>query len=134
MSKVLVVDDSESHRLILKSKLQERGFEVFDASEGLQALTLASNENPQLILIDLNMPTLDGWSSIRLMRERVELAKTPIVAMSASFLEGDKERAVDAGCNFCAHKPVDLDQLLASIFHEEDLSEFPIPVHQAGCP
>lgn len=113
MSTILIVDDSEVHLVKLQSLLRERGLEVILAHSGVEAIMVAKEQRPQSILIDLNMPDVDGWESIKRMRKEDALVVTPIIAMTASLLDGDEDRALEAGCNACVTKPIDLDVLLS---------------------
>ncbi len=113
MSTVLIVDDSESHLVLLQALLREHGLEVLCARSGEEAISIAVEQRPQFVLIDLNMPDVDGWESIKRMRSEDVLGVTPIIAMSASLLDGDECRARVAGCNACVTKPIDMEALLA---------------------
>ncbi len=113
MPKILIVDDSEDNRDVLARRLTRRGFEVEIAGSGRQAIEDTANTNPDLILMDMNMPEMDGWEATRTLREKGVV--TPIIALTAHAMTGDRERAIEAGCTDYHAKPVEMPQLLALI-------------------
>ena len=113
MPKILIVDDNEDNRDVLARRLQRRGFDVTQASGGKLAVSLATSDAPDLILMDMNMPELDGWEATRLIRSQSLIM--PIIALTAHAMSGDRERAIEAGCTDYHTKPVELDRLLATI-------------------
>jgi len=113
MPKILIVDDNEDNRDVLARRLQRRGFDITQASGGKSAVKQATSDAPDLILMDMNMPELDGWEATRLIRSQSLLM--PIIALTAHAMPGDRERAIEAGCTDYHTKPVDLDRLLAII-------------------
>lgn len=113
MPKILIVDDSEDNRDVLARRLTRRGFEVEIAGSGRQAIEDTANTNPDLILMDMNMPEMDGWEATRTLREKGVV--TPIIALTAHAMTGDRERAIEAGCTDYHAKPVEMTQLLALI-------------------
>jgi CheY-like chemotaxis protein len=115
MPKILIVEDNEENRDPLSRRLQRRGFEVVTAEDGKVGLTMAQAEKPDLILMDMNMPELDGWEATRRIKAIDELRAVPVLALTAHALAGDKERALEAGCTDYHTKPVDFPKLLAQI-------------------
>jgi len=113
MPRILIVDDSEDNRDVLARRLQRRGFDVTQAAGGKQGVEQATTDLPDLILMDMNMPELDGWEATRMIRSQG--SKIPIIALTAHAMTGDLERALEAGCTQYHTKPVELDKLLETI-------------------
>ena len=113
MPRILIVDDSEDNRDVLARRLQRRGFDVTQAAGGKQGAEQATADLPDLILMDMNMPEIDGWESTRMIRSQG--LKVPIIAITAHAMAGDRERAIEAGCTEYHTKPVELDKLLETI-------------------
>ncbi len=109
---VLVVEDFEDNRFMMRRLLEMSGYQVLEAVDGQQAVEMARQENPQLILMDLSLPKLDGLAATRRIREHVELKKIPIVAVSAHDTADFHAQALAAGCNEYVTKPIDFDQLM----------------------
>ena len=100
---------------MLSRRLKRRGYDVVIAPDGLQAVALARTERPDLILMDMNMPGIDGWEATRQLRALAETRVVPIIAVTAHGMPGDRERAMEAGCDDHHAKPVDLPKLLAQV-------------------
>jgi CheY-like chemotaxis protein len=115
MPKVLIVEDNEENRDSLSRRLQRRGYEVVSASDGKRGVAMAQAEKPDLILMDMNMPDLDGWEATRQIKAIAELQDVGVLALTAHALAGDKERALQAGCADYHTKPVDFTKLLAQM-------------------
>src|SRR5687768_14482099 len=115
MAKILLVDDSEPNRDMLSRRLRRSGYEILTAADGQQAAEMAEAELPDLILMDLNLPVLDGWLATRRIRQSAKAGRIPIVALTAHALSGDKDKALEAGCDDYETKPVDLPRLLGKI-------------------
>ena len=115
MSKILYVEDNEDNVYMLTRRLKRHGFEVLTASDGEQGVALAQQERPDLILMDLNMPVLDGWEATRRLKASPETQAIPVIALSAHAMSGDRERALDAGCDEHDTKPVRMNELLVKI-------------------
>jgi two-component system, cell cycle response regulator DivK len=115
MPKILIVEDNEENRDSLSRRLQRRGYEVVAASDGKAGVAMAQAEKPDLILMDMNMPHVDGWEATRQIRAITELQDVGVLALTAHALAGDKERALQAGCADYHTKPVDFTKLLAQM-------------------
>ena len=113
MPRILIVDDNEDNRDVLARRLQRRGFECTMASGGKQGVEQALTDQPDVILMDMNMPGLDGWEATRQIR--LQKIVVPIIALTAHAMAGDRERAIEAGCSDYQTKPVELDSLLITI-------------------
>jgi len=117
MAKILLVEDNEMNRDMLSRRLQRRGFEVVCALDGQQALDLAATERPDLILMDMSLPVLDGWEATRRLRAHVdpELRALPVIALTAHAMATDEQEALAAGCDDFDTKPVELSRLLSKM-------------------
>lgn len=115
MPKILIVEDNEENRDSLSRRLQRRGFEVITAGDGKTGLSTAQSEKPDLILMDMNMPELDGWEATRQLKAAPETKDIPVIALTAHALSGDRERALEVGCADYHAKPVEFPKLLAEI-------------------
>jgi len=113
MPKVLIIDDNAENRDVLARRLKRHGFECVSASGGKEGMEMALAEAPDLILMDMNMPEMDGWTTTQTLREQgVDI---PIIALTAHAMTGDRQRALEAGCNDYHSKPVVMDELLAAM-------------------
>jgi two-component system, cell cycle response regulator DivK len=115
MTKILYVEDNEDNVYMLKRRLERAGFEVVVASDGEQGLALAHDQRPDLILMDLSLPVLDGWEATRRLKAAEETRSIPVIALSAHAMPGDREKALEAGCDDYDAKPVNMPSLLAKI-------------------
>jgi two-component system cell cycle response regulator DivK len=116
MPRVLYVEDNDDNVYMLKLRLElEDGFEVLVAGDGARGLAVAAAERPDLILMDLNLPIVDGWEATRRLRADPSTRAIPIIALTAHAMAGDRERALAAGCDEFDTKPVDLERLLEKI-------------------
>ena len=115
MPKILIVEDNEDNRDSLSRRLQRRGFQVVAAADGKAGVAMAASEKPDLILMDMNMPELDGWEATRQIKADQATASIPVVAITAHALAGDRERALEAGCAEYHTKPVEFSKLLTQI-------------------
>lgn len=112
---VLLVEDHEELWDFLSRRLQRRGFDVSVAKDGQEGLDKARELHPDVMLLDMNLPILDGWSVARALKADPATANIPIVAITAHAMSGDKQKAIDAGCDEYHPKPVQFAQLLAQI-------------------
>jgi CheY-like chemotaxis protein len=115
MPRILVVEDNEENRDSLSRRLQRRGFEVLLANDGKRGVETAKSERPDLVLMDMNMPEVDGWEATRQIKATPELAAVPVIALTAHAMTGDRERALAAGCADYHTKPIEFPKLLAQI-------------------
>jgi two-component system, cell cycle response regulator DivK len=112
---LLVVEDNEASRDMLGRRLRRRGFDVSVAADGAEGLERARSLRPDLVLLDLSLPVLDGWTVARRLKDDPATASMPIIALTAHAMAGDRERALAAGCDDFATKPVDFEALLGAI-------------------
>lgn len=115
MAKLLLVEDNELNRDLLSRRLLRRGYEVVLATDGEQGVRLATSERPDLVLMDLSLPVLDGWEATRRLKGAEGTRAIPVIALTAHAMAGDDARARDAGCDDFDTKPVDLERLLGKI-------------------
>ena len=115
MARILLVEDNEANRDMLCRRLQRRGFEVVMAGDGDEGLEKARSLAPDLVLLDLGLPMLDGWTVARVLKAEVATSSIPVIALTAHAMTGDRERALAAGCDEFATKPVDFEALLAAM-------------------
>lgn len=112
MPKVLLVEDNEMNRDMLSRRLIRNGFEVVMAVNGQEGIDMAGSESPDLILMDMSLPILDGWDATRQLKSDPSTAAIPIIALTAHAMQADKERALAAGCDDFDTKPIELPRLL----------------------
>ena len=113
--RVLIAEDNPENLDMLRRRLERRGFAVFAAQDGQAAVAMANEIRPDIILMDVSMPILSGLEATRAIRAQVEVAHTPIVALTAHAMDGDRARCLEAGCDAYATKPVDLPSLIATM-------------------
>jgi two-component system cell cycle response regulator DivK len=123
MAKILLVEDNEMNRDMLTRRLEKRGYTVLVAVDGIEGVRLAHAEVPDLILMDMSLPILDGWDATKQIKANPALAGIPIIALTAHAMESDRQKALGAGCDDFDTKPVELPRLLVKI--EELLKKFP---------
>lgn len=114
-ARLLLVEDNEMNRDMLSRRLARAGFETVIAIDGAEALVQLDAHRPALVLLDMNLPVLDGWTVCERIRAHEELAATPIIALTAHAMAEDRERALAAGCDDYATKPIDFPQLISKI-------------------
>lgn len=112
---VLLVEDNELNREMLTRRLRRAGLEVLTAADGREALARMQEQQPAVVLMDMSLPVLDGWTACRMAREDAQLKHIPIIALTAHAMEEDRVKAMNAGCDDYATKPVDFPALLAKI-------------------
>jgi CheY-like chemotaxis protein len=115
MAKILLVEDNEMNRDMLSRRLLRKGFEVVIAVDGGQAVTMAESEHPDLILMDMSLPVIDGWEATRLVKAAKMTAHIPVIALTAHAMSGDREKAISAGCDDYDTKPIEMPRLLEKI-------------------
>lgn len=115
MPKILLVEDNELNRDMLSRRLMRRGYEVVMAVDGAQALAAVARERPDLILMDMSLPTMDGWEATRRLKADIESRAIPVIALTAHAMSGDRERALDAGCDEFDTKPIEFDRLVGKM-------------------
>ncbi len=115
MAKILLVEDNEMNRDMLARRLERRGYQVVIAIDGDQGVRLAQEEAPDLILMDMSLPVLDGWEATRRLRALPATQVIPIIALTAHAMAGDREQALQAGCDDYDSKPIEFPRLLGKI-------------------
>jgi CheY-like chemotaxis protein len=115
MTRILIVEDNEMNRDVLSRRLLSRGFHVATATDGISGLALATREVPDLILMDLGLPGIDGWECTRRLKANPATRHVPVIALTAHAMIGDREKALEAGCDEFDTKPIDLPGLLAKM-------------------
>jgi two-component system, cell cycle response regulator DivK len=115
MPKILLVEDNEMNRDMLSRRLERRGYEIVIAVDGQQGVDLAKSVSPDLILMDMSLPVIDGWEATRQLKALAEFKRIPIIALTAHAMSGDREKALEAGCDDYDTKPIELPRLLGKI-------------------
>jgi two-component system cell cycle response regulator DivK len=115
MTRILYVEDNDDNVYMLRSRLERKGIEVIVANDGAEGIATAERERPDLILMDLSLPVIDGWEAARRLKSAPDTQTIPIIALSAHAMAGDRERALAAGCDDYDTKPVNLRGLMAKI-------------------
>jgi two-component system cell cycle response regulator DivK len=112
MPKVLLVEDNEMNRDMLSRRLTRRGFDVLMAVDGAQGVEMAKAERPDVILMDMSLPVLDGWGATRQIKAEIDTRFIPLIALTAHAMAGDRDKAIEAGCDDYDTKPIELTRLL----------------------
>ena len=115
MAKILLVEDNEMNRDMLSRRLIKKGYDLVMAMDGEQAIEMAGSESPDLILMDISLPGLDGWEATRRLKAKPETQAIPIIALTAHAMAGDREKCLEAGCDDYDTKPVEFVRLLEKI-------------------
>lgn len=115
MPRILLVEDNEMNRDMLVRRLARRGFDAAVAADGREGIELAESTQPELILMDMSLPEIDGWEATRRLKNGAATAAIPIVALTAHAMAGDREKALEAGCDEFETKPIDLERLITKI-------------------
>jgi two-component system cell cycle response regulator DivK len=115
MSKILLVEDNEMNRDMLARRLERKGFEVVIAIDGKAGIDMASSASPDIILMDLSLPVIDGWEATRQIKGDPATQSIPVIALTAHAMAGDEQRALEAGCDDYDTKPIDFKRLLGKI-------------------
>ena len=115
MARILLVEDNEMNRDMLSRRLERKGYEIVMAVDGQQAIDFAHSEKPDLILMDMSLPVMDGWEATRRLKADAQTSKIPIIALTAHAMAEDERKAREAGCDDFDTKPIELPRLLAKI-------------------
>jgi two-component system, cell cycle response regulator DivK len=115
MPKVLLVEDNEMNRDMLSRRLIRRGFEVIFAADGQQGVDLAKSQRPDIILMDMSLPVIDGWEATRRVKSDDATRAVPVIGLTAHAMSGDREKAMEAGCDDYDTKPVELERLIGKM-------------------
>ena len=115
MAKILLVEDNEQNRDMLSRRLERKGHTVVTAGDGERAVELARAESPDLVLMDLNLPVLDGWQATRRIKDGAATGGIPVIALTAHAMSGDRQKALGAGCDDYDTKPVEFPRLIGKI-------------------
>ena len=115
MPKILLVEDNEMNRDMLTRRLERKGFDVIVAEDGRQGVGAARTERPDLVLMDMSLPELDGWEATRILKSDKETQHIPVIALTAHAMDADRQKALEAGCDDYDTKPVDFPRLLAKV-------------------
>jgi CheY-like chemotaxis protein len=115
MARILLIEDNEMNRDMLSRRLMRRGHEITTAVDGPAGIASATLTRPDLILMDISLPGMDGWEATRTLRSQAETAAIPIIALTAHAMEADRQRSLEVGCNDFDTKPIDLSRLLVKI-------------------
>ena len=115
MARILLVEDNDMNRDMLSRRLQRRGYEVFIALDGAEGVAKAQADAPDLILMDMSLPILDGWEATRRLKAAPETRSIPVIALTAHAMSGDRDKAIEAGCDDFDTKPVEFNRLLTKI-------------------
>ena len=113
--KILYVEDNEDNIFMLKNRLTRAGFTMIIATDGAQGVAMASSERPDMILMDLSLPVIDGWEATRRVKADDATRSVPVIGLTAHAMAGDREKAIEAGCDDYDTKPVELDRLIGKI-------------------
>ena len=115
MQKILLVEDNEMNRDMLSRRLERRGYQIEMALDGEQGIKMAQSAKPDLILMDMSLPVVDGWEATRRIKADAKTKSIPVIALTAHAMSGDREKAMQAGCDDYDTKPIDLERLLPKI-------------------
>jgi CheY-like chemotaxis protein len=115
MGQILLIEDNEMNRDMLSRRLQRRGYRVDVAESAEQGIEMVERDRPELILMDISLPGMDGWQATRILKGRPETASIPVIALTAHAMTSDREKAVEAGCDGFETKPVEFETLVARI-------------------
>ncbi len=115
MTKVLIVEDNEMNRDMLSRRLQRKGFDVEIAVDGQEGVDMAASGSPDVVLMDMSLPVIDGWEATRRLKADAATRSIPVIALTAHAMEGDREKALEAGCDDYDTKPINFKRLLEKI-------------------
>lgn len=123
MATILVIEDNEMNLDMLSRRLSKRGYEVLIATDGAQGVDLAQQHKPDLILMDMSLPVMDGWQATRIIKANPDVKHIPIIALTAHAIAGDRERCLAVGCDEYESKPIKFPELMVKIDHFLGISE-----------
>lgn len=115
MTTILLVEDNEMNRDMLSRRLQRKGYDVIIAIDGAEGIAITQQKKPDIVLLDMSLPVIDGWKVAQQIKKNPETSAIPIIGLSAHAMDGDRERALEAGCNDYEAKPIDFAQLLKKL-------------------
>ena len=115
MPKILIIEDTENNRVLLTRRLKPKGYDIVTAEDAERGLAMVPIERPDLILMDVGLPGMDGWTATRQLKSDAETRGIPVVALTAHAMQGDREKATEAGCDDYETKPIDFAQLFEKI-------------------
>jgi two-component system, cell cycle response regulator DivK len=115
MARILIVEDNEMNRDMLSRRLIRRGYQVALAVDGAQGVAMAQSEKPDLVVMDLSLPVLDGWEATRRIKAGADTKHLPVIGLTAHAMAGDREKALEAGCDDYDTKPIDFERLIGKI-------------------
>ena len=115
MPRILLVEDNEMNRDMLSRRLKRKGYDILIAVDGKEGVDMAQSDSPDLVLLDMSLPVMDGWEAARVMKADEKTRGIPIIALTAHAMSGDREKAIEAGCDEYDTKPVELPRLLEKI-------------------
>jgi two-component system, cell cycle response regulator DivK len=117
MVKILLVEDNEMNRDMLSRRLERKGYEVIMALDGSQGVSMTISERPDLVLMDMSLPIMDGWEATKTLKANPDTRSIPIIALTAHAMSGDREKALQAGCDDYDTKPIELNRLIDKILN-----------------
>lgn len=123
--RILYIEDNRDNRILVKRVLEAEGYQVLEAGDGVTGIELAKKENPDLILVDIHMPDMDGYEVTRRLRVLEQFKQVPIVALTAKVMKGDREKTLQAGCSGYIQKPIDVDLLPAQLAAHLQQARYP---------
>lgn len=115
MARILVVEDNEMNRDLLVRRLQRKGFEVVSAADGAEGVARATADGPDVVLMDMSLPVMDGWEATRILKADERTRTIPVIALTAHAMADDRDRALEAGCDEYDTKPIDFNRLVSKI-------------------
>jgi two-component system, cell cycle response regulator DivK len=115
MAKILIIEDTENNRVLLSRRLKPKGHDIVTADDAESGLPLIEAEKPELILMDVGLPGMDGWNATRALKQNPATRHIPVIALTAHAMQGDREKAVEAGCDDYETKPIDFNRLFEKI-------------------
>lgn len=132
--RILYIEDNEQNRRLIRKLLKFNGYEVLEAEDGLKGIAVAAREHPDLILMDINLPGIDGMEATSRLKSSPDLADIPIVALTAAAMRGDRERIMAAGCDGYLQKPIDPHLVLETIRQYTEIRTFVNPFISLNSP